>query len=212
MKLCSEAWSNGEPIPERFAVGRLLDRGVGLSDNLSPPLAWSDPPAGTRSLVLICNDFDVPGETADLNRPDRELPVDLPRVDFFHWVLVDIPATARGFVQGQWSKGFGPGRKPAPTTAGGVNGPRQGLNDYTSWFAGDAGRAGDYFGYDGPFPPFNDMLVHHYVFTLYALSAARLAVEGRFNGLQVRQALADQVLDAATLSGTYTLNRRLRAA
>lgn len=207
MKLWSEAWSNGEPIPERFAAGRLLDDGVGLSDNLSPPLAWSDPPADTRSLVLICNDFDVPGETTDLNRPDRELPVDLPRIDFFHWVLVDIPATARGFEQGQWSQGFGPGRKPGPAAAGGA---RQGLNDYTGWFAGDARRAGDYFGYDGPFPPINDMLVHHYVFTLYALSVARLAVDGRFSGPQVRQTLAGQVLDAATLSGTYTLNRRLR--
>ena len=212
MKLWSEAWSNGEPIPERFAAGRMLPDGVGLSDNLSPPLVWSDPPAGTRSLVLICNDFDVPGETADLNQPGRELPVDLPRVDFFHWVLVDIPATARGFVQGQWSQGFGPGRKPVPAAADGVSGPRQGLNDYTGWFARDAQRAGDYFGYDGPFPPVNDMLVHHYVFTLYVLRVTRLAVQGRFTGPQVRLALAGQVLDAATLSGTYTLNRRLRSA
>ena len=35
--------------------------------------------------------------------------------------------------------------------------------------------AGNYFGYDGPFPPFNDSLVHHYVFTLYALAIERAA-------------------------------------
>jgi phosphatidylethanolamine-binding protein (PEBP) family uncharacterized protein len=71
--------------------------------------------------------------------------------------------------------------------------------------------AGNYFGYDGPFPPFNDSLVHHYVFTLYAIDLARLPVEGAFAGAQARAALAGHVLDAATYSGTYTLNRRLLA-
>jgi phosphatidylethanolamine-binding protein (PEBP) family uncharacterized protein len=69
--------------------------------------------------------------------------------------------------------------------------------------------AGQYFGYDGPFPPFNDSLVHHYVFTLYAVSVDRLAVDGAFTGAQARAALAGVVLGEATLSGTYTLNRRL---
>ena len=64
--------------------------------------------------------------------------------------------------------------------------------------------AGNYFGYDGPFPPFNDSLVHHYVFTLYAVSLARLPVEGNFTGQQVREALAGHVLAEATFSGTYT--------
>ena len=39
--------------------------------------------------------------------------------------------------------------------------------------------AGDYFGYDGPFPPFNDSLIHHYVFTLYALRRRALPRRGR---------------------------------
>jgi hypothetical protein len=70
---------------------------------------------------------------------------------------------------------------------------------------------GRYFGYDGPFPPFNDSLVHHYVFTLYAVSIARLPVEGDFTGARVRAALAGRVLAEATFSGTYTLNPRLLA-
>ena len=107
----------------------------------------------------------------------------------------------------QWSRGFSPRGKPGPATDGPA---RQGLNDYTGWFAHDAERAGSYFGYDGPFPPFNDSLVHHCVFTLYALDLARLAVDGAFSGLQARAALTGHVLDAATWSGTYTLNRRLR--
>ena len=209
MNLWSDAWNNGEAIPERYAAGRLEAGGVGFSDNLSPPLAWSDLPPGTRSLVLICHDFDVPSRGDDVNQADREVPADLPRVDFFHWVMVDIPPATPAFDQGQWSRGFTARGKPGPATDGPA---RQGLNDYTGWFAGDTENGGAYFGYDGPFPPFNDSLVHHYVFTLYALDVARLAVDGAFTGAQVRDALAGHALGAATLSGTYTLNRRLRVA
>ena len=208
MKFWSDAWSNGEAIPERYAAGRLTSGGVGFADNLSPPLAWSDLPEGTRSLVLICHDFDVPSVVDDVNRTDREVPADLPRVDFVHWLLVDLPPAITAFAEGEWSRGFTLRGKPGPTAA---HGERQGLNDYTGWFATDADHSGEYFGYDGPFPPFNDSLVHHYVFTLYALDVAQLPVHGRFDGQQVRQALAGHVLGAATLSGTYTLNRRLRS-
>jgi phosphatidylethanolamine-binding protein (PEBP) family uncharacterized protein len=83
------------------------------------------------------------------------------------------------------------------------------LNDYTGWFASNPDMAGHYFGYDGPYPPFNDSLVHHYVFTLYAVALPRLPVDGPFTGTQVRQALAGRMLAEATFSGTYTLNQRL---
>jgi Raf kinase inhibitor-like YbhB/YbcL family protein len=207
MRLWSDSWDNGERIGARFAAGRLDEgAGVAFSDNVNPHLAWSDLPAGTRSLVLICHDFDVPSRGDDVNQPDREVPSDLPRVDFFHWVLVDLPPTLAQIAEGEFSRGFTPRGKPGPQA---LYGARQGLNDYTGWFAGDAERAGQYFGYDGPFPPFNDSLVHHYVFTLYALDVPRLPLEGAFTGQQVREALAGHVLDAATYSGTYTLNRRL---
>ena len=208
MKFWSDAWTNGEVIPDRFAAGRLTAEGVGFSDNLSPPLAWCDLPEDTRSLVLICHDFDVPSVADDVNQADREVPADLPRVDFMHWLLVDLSPSITAFAEGDWSRGFTPRGKPGPAAA---HGARQGLNDYTGWFATDADHSGAYFGYDGPFPPFNDSLVHHYVFTLYALDLARLPVHGRFDGQQVRHALAGHVLGAATWSGTYTLNRRLRA-
>ena len=86
---------------------------------------------------------------------------------------------------------------------------RQGLNDYTGWFAGNAEMAGNYFGYDGPFPPFNDSLIHHYVFTLYALDVATAPSRAASPAPQVRQAIYPHVLGEATHSGTYTLNRRL---
>jgi Raf kinase inhibitor-like YbhB/YbcL family protein len=206
VKLWSDSWTNGDRIAERCAAGRIDGTGVGFSDNLNPHLAWSELPAGTQSLVLICHDFDVPSKGDDVNKTDREIPSDLPRVDFFHWLLVDLPPTVAQIAEGEYSRGFSARGKPGPAA---LHGARQGLNDYTGWFAGDAEMAGQYFGYDGPFPPFNDSLVHHYVFTLYALGVPRLPLEGAFTGAQVREALAGHVLDAATYSGTYTLNRRL---
>jgi Raf kinase inhibitor-like YbhB/YbcL family protein len=71
--------------------------------------------------------------------------------------------------------------------------------------------AGDYYGYDGPCPPWNDAIVHHYVFTIYALDLDQLPLEGRFTGAQVREAIARHVLDQASLTGTYTLNPKLAA-
>ncbi len=209
MKLWSNNWSDGTRIPARFAAGKLdVQSGVTFSDNVSPHLAWSELPAGTRSLVLICHDFNVPSRGDDVNQPDREVPADLPRVDFFHWVMVDLPATLSEIAEGQFSRGFTARGKPGPEVAA-LAGARHGLNDYTGWFAGDAQMAGQYFGYDGPFPPFNDSLIHHYVFTLFALAVARAPVEGAFTGAQARAAIRPHILAEATYSGTYTLNKRL---
>ena len=208
MKFWSNSWTNGDRIPSRYAAGKPDPQStVAFSDNVNPHLAWSEVPVGTKSLVLICHDFDVPSRPDDVNKSDREVPENLPRVDFFHWVMVDLPATLTQIGEGEFSRGFTARGKSGPAT---LHGARHGINDYTGWFAGDAQLSGNYFGYDGPFPPFNDSLVHHYVFTLYALASDRLPVEGDFSGAQVREALAGRVLGAATLSGTYTLNRRLR--
>jgi Raf kinase inhibitor-like YbhB/YbcL family protein len=156
--------------------------------------------------VLICHDPDAPSRGDDVNQTDREVPADLPRVDFFHWVMVDLPPTVNRMHESEFSQGFTARGKPGPATR---NGARHGLNDYTGWFAGNPELAGDYFGYDGPFPPFNDSLVHHYVFTLYATDLDRCPVEGSFTGAQVRAAIDGHVLGQTSLTGTYTLNRRL---
>ncbi|WP_338722556.1 YbhB/YbcL family Raf kinase inhibitor-like protein [Pseudomonas tolaasii] len=76
---------------------------------------------------------------------------------------------------------------------------------YSLWFAGDPQMAGDYFGYDGPCPPWNDERLHHYIFTLYALDVAHLEVQGALNGAAVLAALQGHVLAQASLTGTYTL-------
>jgi len=208
MKLWSDSWVNGEHIPAKYAAGRLDASGKPVfSDNRNPHLAWSDVSQGTLSLALICHDFDVPSLGDDVNKMDREIPADLARVDFFHWVLVDLPVSLTQIAEGEFSSGFTPRGKTGPAT---LYGARHGINDFTGWFGGDEQMKGEYFSYDGPFPPFNDSLVQHYVFTLYALGIERAPVHGAFTGAQVREAIYPYVRGEATHSGTYTLNRRLR--
>ena len=211
MKLWSDSWVNGERIPTRFAAGQPdAQSGVTFSDNISPHLAWSEVPAGTQSFALICHDFDAPSRGDDVNKTDREVPADLPRVDFFHWVMIDLPGSTAELKEGEFSRGFTAHGKPGPEVGvGSLPGARHGLNAYTGWFAGNPEMAGNYFGYDGPFPPFNDSLIHHYVFTVYALKIARVPIEGAFTGPQVREAIYPHILAEATHSGTYTLNKRL---
>lgn len=209
MKLTSSSFADGARIPGEFAFCVPAQEGhVCLGKNLNPQLAWHDVPAGTRSFVLICHDPDVPSKGDDVNQEGRSVPASLPRVDFFHWILVDIAADTREIAQGSFSAEVAPGGKSGP---GAAHGTRQGINDYTAWFAGDDAMKGDYHGYDGPCPPWNDELLHHYVFTLYALDVERCAVEGRFGGADVRQALEGHVLAQATLTGTYSLNPAVSA-
>ena len=133
-----------------------------LSSNHSPHLKWDDVPPATKSFALICHDVDVPSKPDDLFKEDREIPASLPRVDFYHWVLVDIPPTQRVIDAGSYSKEVKPRGKNGPAAP---NNTRQGLNGYTDWFASDHDMNGDYFGYDGPCPPWNDSIVHRYVLT-----------------------------------------------
>lgn len=207
MKLTSHSMTDGARIAGEFAFCIPAAEGhVCLGANRNPHLAWSDVPEGTRSLALICHDPDVPSRGDDVNQEGRTVPASLARVDFFHWVLVDLPPNMNEIPAGSFSGEVTPGGKPGPDAAYGT---RQGVNNYTEWFAGDADMRGDYHGYDGPCPPWNDELLHHYVFTLYALDVERCAVEGRFGGAEVRAAIAGHVLAEARLTGTYSLNPAL---
>jgi len=64
MKLQSTAFKDGEMIPGKYTCD---------GANISPPLSWNALPAGTKSLVLICDDPDAPAGT------------------WVHWVYYDIP-------------------------------------------------------------------------------------------------------------------------
>jgi Raf kinase inhibitor-like YbhB/YbcL family protein len=209
MKLTSTSFADGQKIPGEFAFC-IPDPAhhVCLGKNLNPQLSWTDVPAGTRSFAIICHDPDVPSKGDDVNQEGRVVPAALPRVDFFHWVLVDLPAAVNAVKAGEFSSDVTPRGKPGPQAA---HGARQGVNNYTDWFAGDHDMRGDYHGYDGPCPPWNDEIVHHYVFTVFALDVATLPLAGRFGGPEVRAAMQGHILAQASLTGTYTLNPGLSA-
>ena len=57
-----------------------------------------------------------------------------------------------------------------------------------------------------PNVPWNDTIVHHYVFTLYALDVAKCPLQGNFKGPEVLNAIQGHVLGSATLTGVYSLN------
>ena len=208
MKLTTTAFSDMGVIPAPFAFCRVDPANhVALSQNRNPDLAWSDAPAGTQSFAVICHDPDVPSRGDDVNKEGRSVPASLPRVDFFHWVLVDLPRTMQSIASGAHSNTVTPRGKAGPAAPGGG---RHGINDYTGWFASDKEMAGDYYGYDGPCPPWNDEIAHRYVFTVYALDVAALELPARFDGQAAQKAMRGHVLAQAAVTGRYSLNPKVR--
>jgi Raf kinase inhibitor-like YbhB/YbcL family protein len=198
-----DAWADGTAIPARFAFGRPgTDGPFAPSDNVSPAIRWSNAPVGTRSLAIICKDPDVPSSGEDVNQEGKTVPADLPRVPFFHWVLVDIPVDVSGLEEGAASRGITARGKPVGKTDHGITGK----NDYTGWFAGDPDMEGTYGGYDGPCPPWNDSIVHHYHFEVYALDLETLGLEDAFSGQDALRAMEGHILTSASHMGTYSMN------
>ncbi|XQA69694.1 YbhB/YbcL family Raf kinase inhibitor-like protein [Xanthomonas sacchari] len=199
MRLRSDSIQLGQPIAATYAMGQA----DGFGGNRSPHLAWDAVPAGTQSFVLLCVDPDVPTVAEMVGRDDVQIPVEQPRTEFVHWVAVDLPADLREIAEGSASDGVVAKGKQQPP---GLDGARQGLNSYTDWFAGDAAMGGDYHGYDGPYPPANDLRVHRYFFRLFALDVAQLDVPARFTAADALRAMQGHVLAEASLHGTYSLN------
>jgi len=203
MKLHSDSFEHRMPLPSRIALGAA----DGFGGNRNPHLAWSDVPEGVRSFALLCIDPDAPSDASLAGKAGVEIPVDHPRADFVHWVIVDIPADVREVAEGSTSDGIAVGGKSNP------NGPpqaKQGLNDYTGWFANNADMRGDYRGYDGPYPPPNDLRTHRYFFRLFALDVARLDLPERFDAREFLRSIQGHVLTEALTYGTYALHANAR--
>lgn len=208
MKIHSESFNHNGRIPSEFAFGRIGDAGEPcvLSANRNPHLAWEDVPEGTASFALICVDPDAPSRGEDANQPGRSVSRVLPRTEFYHWALVNLPASQRQIAAGAFSDGVTARGKP---DAGVSGGGRQGINDYTGWFASDADMRGQYHGYDGPCPPFNDKIPHRYFFRLFALDVPQLELSSGFTAPQLLAAMHGHVLAEAVVTGSYTLNPAL---
>ena len=93
--LTSSAFVHNGGIPRRYTC---------QGEDISVPLAWTNAPAGAKSLVLIVDDPDAPDPTA-------------PRMTWVHWVLYNIPPSANGI-------------KEAAKTAELPPGTQEGLNDW----------------------------------------------------------------------------------
>jgi Raf kinase inhibitor-like YbhB/YbcL family protein len=91
IRVTSTAFTNGAAIPAKYTC---------VGKNISPPLRWSAPPEGTRSIALLCDDPDAPAG------------------DWVHWVLFDLPPATSHLEEGVPPKDVLP------------DGGRQGTNDF----------------------------------------------------------------------------------
>lgn len=148
-ELRSGAFKDGAQIPAKHTAD---------GQDRSPALAWTDPPPGTQSLALIADDPDAPVGT------------------WVHWVLYNIPASARELPEG------------VP--------PREKLSDGSLQGRNDFGRVG----YGGPSPPPGP--AHRYFFKLYALDLV-LPLAPKATKAEVEKAMAGHLLAEATLMGRY---------
>jgi Raf kinase inhibitor-like YbhB/YbcL family protein len=205
MRIRSDSFEPGQPIPATYAVGAP----DGFGGNRNPHLAWDDVPAGTRSFALLCIDPDAPTDPSLAGKDGVEIPVEHPRGAFHHWTVADLPATCRAIAEGSASDGVTKGGKRMPP---GPAGARQGRNDYTGWFAGHPELAGDWRGYDGPYPPPNDLRTHRYFFRLFALDVATLDLPDGFDAAALLRAIQGHVLAEATVWGSYALHPHARPA
>src|SRR5574337_381410 len=148
MKLESQAFQAGHLIPPQYTCD---------GQDISPPLSWSDPPTGTTSFVLISDDPDAPMGT------------------WVHWVIWNIPASARALEQN------------LPKTASLPNGAKQGTTDFHR------------VGYGGPCPPSG---THRYFFKLYALDTT-LNLPSSTTKKDLEKAIQSHILAQTELMGKY---------
>ncbi|OIQ92462.1 putative kinase inhibitor protein [mine drainage metagenome] len=197
-------FARGGEMPQRFAVC-IPKPGVhmGFGRDINPAVSWSKGPSGTQSYSVLLEDTDSPAEHRDwMNQPGKTLDASIQRRVFFHWVLVDIPANVNSIPEGEVSRGLVAHGKPASYSAIGVSG----VNNYTMAFSGKPAMAGTYYGYDGPCPPWNDEVVHHYHFIVYALSVRKLELPPGFDGPAAMQAMQGKILAEGQELGLYTTN------
>ena len=149
LKLSSPQWKRGETIPKKY---------TGDGADLSPPLGFEGVPPATKSFALICDDPDAPVGT------------------WVHWVLYDLPGTAKGLPEGVRPDAVLP------------DGSRQGRNSWKK------------LGYGGPSPPPGKP--HRYFFRLYALREP-LGLAPGLGAQEVEAAARARALESAEFLGTY---------
>lgn len=156
MSLTTTAWTDGGMIPAKYSQ---------IGGQVSPPLAWSDVPDGVTSFVVIAHDTDqAVGQATD---------------DTLHWMVWNIPGSARSLAEGM----------PQGNAAGG---PRQ-ISATGPYYRGVAA------------PPAG--VTHHYLFEIYALDAnIDVPAVGQSPALTraaVEAAMAGKIRARGTLVGLF---------
>ena len=146
--LSSSSFVSGQAIPRRFTCD---------GENVSPELHWDPCACGDESFALVMHDPDAP-------------------VDFIHWLVYNIPPSARDLAEGASTAGAMPA------------GSQEGVNG----FAGS--------GYGGPCPPAGAS--HRYVFQLFALDS-RLDLPARAERARLESAMRGHLITVGQITGIY---------
>lgn len=149
LRVTTTAFQPGGAIPKKFTCD---------GPDVSPPLAWPDLPAGTQSIALIMQDPDAP------------------MGNWVHWVLYDLPASARELPENV--------AKQEQL----LNGARQGRNDFRK------------IGYGGPCPPAGP--AHRYFIEVFALDAKTNLQPGATKA-ELEKAMQGHILAQGELMGRY---------
>ncbi|NVK43212.1 MAG: YbhB/YbcL family Raf kinase inhibitor-like protein [Oceanospirillaceae bacterium] len=154
LTLQSQDISEGTPMKHTFSFN-----GFGCTgDNISPALNWHDAPKGTQSFAITAYDPDAPTESG-----------------FWHWVVLDIPASVSQLVRG---------------ASGQVKHAKEKTNDYGAK------------GFGGPCPPQGHGM-HRYQFTIWALPTKTLEVPENASNAVIGFMLNAKSLAKARLTSTF---------
>lgn len=166
--------------------------GQSKAKNLSPELHWGLVPEGTKSFAITCIDVDVPTDFSHANKKGVEIPAEMPRQDYIHWLCADLKADLTYLPQGFMNlEKMMDGYKATP-----------GVNNLS-----DGGQI--HLGYYGPCPPVNDLRLHRYVFTLYALRCEKLILPENYKYHDLLKAMKNYIIDTASAVAIYTRNPKM---
>jgi Raf kinase inhibitor-like YbhB/YbcL family protein len=199
-----DSLKNGGVIPNQYRFCVPAEQGhAAPGPDKSPGMSWSNGPTGTKSYVITLTDIDNLAEQREKqNQEGITVAASVARRTMFHWVLVDILANVTSLPEGAESEGRVPHGKPQTPAKVGV----RGLNAFTIFMAANEQMKGQWFGYDGPCPAWNDELAHRNVFTVYALSVSSLNLSGAFDGAAAMAAMEGKVLAKGEVMGLASTN------
>ncbi|CDM56857.1 MULTISPECIES: YbhB/YbcL family Raf kinase inhibitor-like protein [Rhizobium] len=199
LQVTFEKSGKGRTLPAENASCIAAGGKEAAGNNRSPALSWSKGPAGTRSYALVMTDPDVPRDLSLLNKDGTVIARDAARMEFTHWMLANIPTAVTRLAEGADGDGQQQGGLPLENTKHG----RRGQNGFAAFL-----KDGPYGGYMGACPPWNDLRIHRYRVTVYALDTGRLMLPDAFTRADFLAAAKGHILASGAAELTYTINAK----